>query len=57
MDFICACKTGNIKVVDRLLQDPSVDPCANDNHALRWSVENGHLEVVERPPCRSWCKQ
>jgi hypothetical protein len=36
----------HLDVVNRLLQDPRVDPSANDNYAIRWAVNNGHLDIV-----------
>jgi hypothetical protein len=35
-------------VVQRLLQDPRVEPSADDNYAIQCASENGHIEVVKR---------
>ena len=35
-------------MVDRLLQDPRVNPATKDNYALTWAAAGGHLVVVER---------
>jgi hypothetical protein len=32
----------------RLLQDERVDPSANNNYAIGFGAQNGHLDVVER---------
>ena len=45
--FRLACKNGCIEVVKLLLQDPRVDPTANDNYAFIYACENGHTEVVK----------
>jgi hypothetical protein len=37
-----------LAVVERLLQDKSVDPSANDNYAIRAAAQNGHLAIVDR---------
>ncbi len=39
---------GHIEVVERLLQDPRVDPSVDDNDALVSACENGHSEVALR---------
>jgi hypothetical protein len=46
-EFILAAKTGDITVVERLLQ-AGIDPSASDNSAIRMAVWNGHFAVVER---------
>jgi ankyrin repeat protein len=38
---------GHVDVVKLLLADPRVDPAAIDNFAIRWSSQNGHVEVVK----------
>jgi len=43
-----ASKNGNIKIVDRLLQNQKVDPSHKSHQAIRYSAQNGHLQVVER---------
>jgi hypothetical protein len=43
-----AAKAGDLDRVNQLLQDPSVDPAADDNAALNLASEAGHLSVVER---------
>ena len=59
--FVWAIKTGNIKVIDRLLQDDRIDPSADDNSAIKWASTLGHLDVVNRllqdskvDPSASW---
>jgi ankyrin repeat protein len=39
-------ENGHTEIVRLLLNDPRVDPKANDNHAIRISSKNGHTEVV-----------
>jgi len=34
--------------VERLLQDPRVDPSANGNNAIQCASDKGHTTVVER---------
>jgi hypothetical protein len=46
--FILAAKTGDITVVERLLQDLRVDPSAHNNFAIWMAACGGHLKVVER---------
>ena len=36
-----------MEVVQELLKDKRVDPSANNNYAIRWASEKGHLEVVQ----------
>ena len=43
-----ASENGHADVVDRLLEDPRVDPSARANYALRYASKNGHLDVVDR---------
>ena len=43
-----ASKNGHLSVVERLLQDPRVDPSDDDNYAFCMAAENGHSSVVER---------
>jgi hypothetical protein len=46
--FLSATINGHLAVVERLLQDPRVDPSAGNNGAIQNASANGHLEVVER---------
>jgi hypothetical protein len=43
-----AARHGRLDTVNRLLQDPRVDPSANDNLAIRWAARHGHLDVMNR---------
>jgi hypothetical protein len=43
-----ASENGHLAVVERLLQDPRVDPSALDNGAIQMASYGGHLAVVER---------
>jgi ankyrin repeat protein len=43
-----ASKYGHIEVVNRLLEDPRVDPSTLNNLALSWASKYGHIEVVNR---------
>jgi len=43
-----AAKSGNIQLVNTLLQIDSLDPSQNSNSALQRASEEGHLAVVER---------
>ena len=45
--FSNACTTGNIEIVNLLLELDH-DPSANDNYAIRYTLENGHIDVVDR---------
>ena len=46
-DFIKAIQSESAGIVELLLNDPRVDPGANNNSAIRWAAEHGHLKVVE----------
>jgi hypothetical protein len=43
-----AALAGDLDRVNQLLLDPSVDPAAVDNYAIRFASLNGHLPIVER---------
>lgn len=43
-----AAERGDVAEVERLMQDPCVDPSANGNAALLWAARRSHLAVVER---------
>eukprot|EP00455_Lapot_gusevi_P051251 TRINITY_DN759_c0_g1_i11.p1 TRINITY_DN759_c0_g1~~TRINITY_DN759_c0_g1_i11.p1 ORF type:complete len:147 (+),score=21.93 TRINITY_DN759_c0_g1_i11:57-497(+) len=47
-DLSVACLTGDVAVVDRLLQVPGVDATADDNFAIRMAAKHGEVAVVER---------
>eukprot|EP00455_Lapot_gusevi_P051259 TRINITY_DN759_c0_g1_i9.p1 TRINITY_DN759_c0_g1~~TRINITY_DN759_c0_g1_i9.p1 ORF type:complete len:179 (+),score=25.97 TRINITY_DN759_c0_g1_i9:57-593(+) len=47
-DLSVACLTGDVAVVDRLLQVPGVDATGVDNYAIRMAARYGHLAVVDR---------
>jgi ankyrin repeat protein len=38
---------GYVEVVKLLLNEPRVDPSADDNCAIRLASKNGHFEVVK----------
>jgi len=40
-------KKGFVEVVKVLLADPTVNPAADDNYAIRWASSNGYLDVVK----------
>jgi ankyrin repeat protein len=42
-----ASKNGHVEVVKLLLNDPRVDPSAENNYAIRLASENGHVEAVK----------
>lgn len=42
-----AAQNGHLSIVKLLLNDPRVDPTAEDNYPLRKSAANGHIKVVE----------
>lgn len=44
--FIVSKAAGHLDLVRELLKDPSVDPSAEENYAIRWAAANGHVEVV-----------
>jgi hypothetical protein len=46
--LIEAAENGDLAVVNRMLQNPRVDPTAADNYAIRLAARNGHLAVVNR---------
>lgn len=48
MQFCNACKYGMMDRIERLLQDPYVDPSADNNRALLLAITNNQAEVVER---------
>jgi hypothetical protein len=39
---------GHLTTVNKLLQNPKVDPSAFDNYAIMQAAINGHLEMVNR---------
>jgi hypothetical protein len=43
-----ACEDNDLAAVNRLLQDPRVNPAANDNAAIEEASRGGHLAVLER---------
>jgi surface antigen len=43
-----ASRYGHIAVVERLLQDPRVDPSADDDDAFDLASKYGHVAVVNR---------
>ena len=45
--FVLACSKGHTDIVQLLLQDPRVDPTANDNYAFRCARANERNEVVQ----------
>jgi hypothetical protein len=47
-----ACESGDLTVVERLLQDERVDPAAQDNRSIRMSSYYGNLAVAGQA-CRS----
>jgi hypothetical protein len=46
--LLLAAHHGQLDVVNRLLQDPRVDPSADYNSAIRFAAYGGHLHVVNR---------
>ena len=44
--FQHVCRQGYIDIMQRLLSDGRVDPAADNNKAIRVSIENGNIEVV-----------
>ena len=44
--FKWAARNGHTKVVQLLLQDPCVDPAAEDNYVIQSTAGHGHAEVV-----------
>ena len=46
--LVRACTSGDIKTVERLLQDDRVDPSAHDNYAISLATREGHIAVVKR---------
>jgi hypothetical protein len=46
--FMDAVRKENLELVNRLLQDPRVDPSADDNCAIQSASTNGYLAVVNR---------
>jgi hypothetical protein len=47
-ELLTASVRGHLEVVERLLQDPRVDPSAGNNWAIQNASANGHLEIIER---------
>ena len=45
--ILLALRYRNVEAVRLLLNDPRVDPSADDNYAIRCASENGHVEVVK----------
>lgn len=46
--FVGASQNGRLDMVNRLLQDPRVDPSAQDNKAILEASRNGFIGVVNR---------
>ncbi len=46
-EYICK-HGGDIQRLNQLLQYRRIKPSANNNRAIRWASENGHIEVVNR---------
>lgn len=44
--FMIAAEEGNAEVVERLLQDPRIDPGVRDNYAIRKASKKGNVDVV-----------
>ena len=40
-------QAGHYKVVKVLLEDSRVNPCVDDNFALRWAVTNQYNKIIE----------
>ena len=48
VDFVIACTNGNARQIQRLLQQPTVDPsCSGNNTAISIAVINNHIDVVQ----------
>ena len=45
--LIAAAKNGHVEIVKLLLEDPRVDPEANENAALIVACQNNQLDVVK----------
>ena len=43
-----AVKTGDAELVDLMLQHPIVNPSADNNYAIRYASQQGHVAVVDR---------
>jgi hypothetical protein len=48
MEFLGACKNGELFRVDRFLRDPCVDPSADDNRALIIAIKHNQDGVIFR---------
>jgi len=42
-----AARFGYLDIVQRLLKEPTTDPTACTNYALRWSLHNGHKQIFQ----------
>lgn len=47
-DLLLASRVGNLPIVERLLQDPNIDPSSNHNEALINALDNSELDVAQR---------
>lgn len=50
-ELLCACKAGCARHVERLLNDPRVDPTECNNAAIREAARRGHADVVRALLC------
>ncbi|KAJ3294302.1 hypothetical protein HDU79_011175 [Rhizoclosmatium sp. JEL0117] len=44
----CASESGEIRIVEKLLNIPAVDPSANRGYAIKLSSRHGHTDVVQK---------
>lgn len=47
MNFIEACKEGNLERVEYLLRDPHVNPQYANNEPLEIAMKHGHFEIAK----------
>ena len=47
-DFLEAVSSGNLRIINRLLEDPRVDPSVKRNHAVYLAAKTRNLDLLER---------
>lgn len=46
--FVCCCRNGYTNAVKVLLDDPRVDPCYNNNIALKKAQKHKHVDIIQQ---------
>ena len=46
--ILCACVSRNVEVMNRLLQDPRIQLSTQENRAIEFAADCGHVDIVKR---------